>query len=254
VRNPFYSARQRIRWAKENLAQFERSAKRFFRSTKPEIVVEPDPDPAYEVHKARFAKPLPGSLTNKTVAAIENLRAALDHAAVNVANLASAAHPDKTHFPFSRTEADFKGRLNSTCGNLPDDFKTLFASFRPYCGGDDILWAVNEICNLTKHRAILSVSHKTELRYEGGQLKFGVHTLSLNNATFSWVGNEVVIARALTGTKPQYHAKLTSGVAFGKVPIVERREVFIVLREMIERVTTIVDKTEAKCREIGLLA
>src|SRR5690349_8219556 len=71
MRRHFVSSRTRIEWAKEDAAHFERSARRFFKSAKGAVVVEPDVDGIYEVHKFRLKKPLPDVLTKKTVSSVE---------------------------------------------------------------------------------------------------------------------------------------------------------------------------------------
>src|SRR5712672_3377305 len=129
----FKDSRMRIAWAKKDIANFERSAKRFFKHAKPSLVTDPDPDGVRELHKLRFGKQLPTTLTQKTISACENLRSALDLLAVQVARLASVPDVDHIHFPFSKCAGDFKSRLNSrACKALPDGIKALFASYEPY--------------------------------------------------------------------------------------------------------------------------
>src|SRR5271168_1374273 len=129
-RAAFSDSHLRVQWAKESLADFVRCANIYFKRTPREFIVEPDPDGIHERHKFRFCKPLPFALTKHTVHAVEDLRAALDLAACDVARLAKLP-ADDVYFPFSKSKTDFKGRINSACKDFPKEIKGLITSYEP---------------------------------------------------------------------------------------------------------------------------
>ena len=252
----FTNARTRINWAKKDIANFERSAKRFFRNAKPALVTEPDADGIHEFHKLRLGKKLPATLTQKTISACENLRAALDLLAVDVARLANIPAVRKIHFPFCKTAADFKSRLNSpACKPLPDEIKTLFASYEPYAEGSDLLWAINELANTSKHADIVHVGFRSGVALPYLETSDNVHLpIEIMEGIRDSAENEIVFAKTQLGLKWKYRLQMAFGISFGRIQRIEGKEVYPNLGAMVEAVTIIVNETEAKCQSIGLLS
>ncbi|MCU1309990.1 MAG: hypothetical protein JWO20_1115 [Candidatus Angelobacter sp.] len=252
----FQNSRIRIGWAKNDIANFERSANRFFQNTKPTIVREPEPDGIHELHKIRYRKKLPATLTQKTISATENLRSALDLLATEVMRLKDAGHNGKIYFPFCKASKDLKSRLNSgSCNPLPDDIKTLFASYEPYAGGSDLLWAINELANTSKHNDIVHVGFKSGIAMPELETTDAVTApIKIIEGITDSAENEIVFARTQLGLKWKYRLKVTCGVSFGKIERIEGKEISPNLSAMVDAVTLIVNETEAKCREIGLVS
>jgi hypothetical protein len=246
----------RIGWAKKDIAYFERSAKRFFKHAKPSLVTDPDLDGVHELHKLRFSKKLPTTLTQKTISACENLRSALDLLAVEVARLARVPNVEDIHFPFSKVAGDFKSRLNSrACKPLPDDIKALFASYEPYAGGSDLLWAINELANTSKHTSIIHVGFRSGVALPYLETSDAVCLpIELMEGLCNSAENEIVFARTQCGLKWKYRLQLAFGVSFGKIERIEGKEVYPNLVAMVDAVTLIVNETEAACRRIGLIS
>src|SRR5260370_9753003 len=145
----FSHSRTRIRWAEEYISDFKRERESFLHREPYTHVVEPDGQGVYEVHKVKLTETVPDALTKYTVAVVENLRATLDMVAFAIRS------GDSDYFPFCRTAADMEARLGSACKDFAKEIRALFASFQPYKGGDDLLWALNELCKPFKHRVIV---------------------------------------------------------------------------------------------------
>jgi len=252
----FEDSRMRIAWAKKDIAKFERCAYRFFQRTPYAVVTEPDTDGIHEFHKLRLAKNLPAVLTEHTVSAIENLRSALDLTASNVARLSKAPNPGDIHFPFSKTRADFKSRINSSaCKPLPAQIKMLFECFKPYGGGDNLLWAINELCNTSKHRLILPVATKSGVNFPSLETSDIVRKpIIIMEGIQGCTENEVVFAKTQIGLKWKYRVQIAFGVAFGKIKPIEGADVFPIISEMVKIATRIVDESQVKCHNLGLAA
>lgn len=48
--------------------------------------------------------------------------------------------------------------MNGRCKHLPKKIVDLLRAFKPYKGGDNRLWALNELCNTNKHASIRPVA------------------------------------------------------------------------------------------------
>jgi hypothetical protein len=249
---PFTDSRLRIQWAKESLADFKRCAEFYFRKTPRIILAEPDPDGIHERHKIRFDKPFPLALTKHTVHAVEDLRSALDLAACDIARLLGRG-VDDVHFPFCKSSTDFKSRINSACKDFPKDITDLFATFEPYSGGSDLLVAINELCNTSKHRLIIPVASSigTSMSFETSSTMRGPIFIreGLNDGE-----NEITFAITERGLDWKYQAKFSFHVRFGKVGAIEGRDVKANVGAMIKAVEIIVNEIEAKSRAIDLIS
>ncbi|MFZ1011608.1 MAG: hypothetical protein WAN65_32530 [Candidatus Sulfotelmatobacter sp.] len=249
-REAFTDSRLRLQWAKESLTDFERCGNIYFKRTPRELIIEPDPDGIHERHKFRFRKPFPLTLTKHTVRAIEDLRAALDLAACDVARLKGLS-VDDVHFPFCKSSTDLKSRINSACKDFPEEIKRLFAGYEPYAGGSDLLFAINELCNASKHKIIVPVASTV-----GTSLPY-IETSSATRPIRLFEGwdsdeNEITFAITERGLKWKYRAKFSFRICFGKVGAIEGRDVRDNINGMILAVTTIVDEVEAESRRLGL--
>lgn len=253
IRSQFHSSRTRIGWAKENIAKFEKRAELFFRRTSHITVIEADSDGVHDLHKFRLAKTLPPILTEHTVSAVENLRSALDLAAVAVGHLCNV--PDANiHFPFCKSSSDIKSRVNGACKNLPNEIKALFSSFQPYRGGNDLLWAINELCNTSKHRLIYPVAAQGGVRFPYIETFDAYLPIELMEGVHDCAENEVLFARTQRDLKWKYHVQIAFAIGFGRVEALQGKEVYPTLLQMHEIVTNIIGKTEDQCCRLGLIS
>ncbi len=251
-RRAFNDARLRVRWAKESLANFERIARRYFKRTPYERITEADPDGRRERHKLRLLKPMPVSLTNNAIRTVENLRSALDLTAAAVAELAGVS-TDNVYFPFSKAASDFDNRIGSCCKGFPKDITELWRGYEPYGRADNLLFAINEICNTSKHRVIVHVAPKAGVHMPLMETS-DVLTLPIEIVEGMWDDeNEITYAITQRGLKWRHRVQIAMGIAFGNVGEAAGFEVEPNLAKMCWIVETIIDGTEAKCREIGLI-
>jgi hypothetical protein len=149
--DPFRSLKRRIVRANEHISAFKAGADAFFDMQPYTRVVERDPETGGEIRKLALTRPLPDHITDLAFEAIEALRSALDQAGYAAAVAGGAVRPKSSYFPI----ADFPGELDHVikrrCKDIPPDVVTLFRSFRPYKGGNGLVWAMNKACNTSKH-------------------------------------------------------------------------------------------------------
>lgn len=248
----FTDSKLRLQWAKEEFADFERCARIYFKRTPRLLLIEPDPDGIHEHHKIKLGKPLPSGLAKRTVHTIENLRAALELTAIAVARLAHLP-VDDVHFPFCKTANDFESRIGSCCKGFPTEITGLFGSFEPYGAADNLVFAINELCNASKHRVIVPSPSVVGVNLPYIEMTGGGRPLRINEGFFfDSEKNEITYATAERGVQLKYRAQFSFDIAFGEVGPLKGYSVSQNLSGMIRAVTAIVDKTEVKCGELRL--
>jgi hypothetical protein len=252
AKDEFEDSRLRLQWANEDFADFERCARIYFKRTPCGHIVEPDPDGIHERHKFKLGKPFPSSLTKHTVHTIEDLRAALEMTAVAVARLAHLP-TDGVHFPFCKTAGDFKSRIGACCKGFPEEITRLFDSFEPYERENNLLFAINELCNASKHRLIIPVASKAGVNIPYIESSSVTRPITIFEGVHDTAENEITYAITEQGLKWKHHVQLHFGIAFGKVGALHGYEVRLNIAEMIRAASVIVDTTEAECRKLGLL-
>ena len=98
-----------------------------------------------------LVKPYPPSLSNLAADAFQNLRNTLDQVAWAAAQR-SGKTGKKTYFPFGDTAQAAQACLNNGSSDVSANIFNVMISFRPYRGGNDLLWSLNQIANANKHR------------------------------------------------------------------------------------------------------
>jgi hypothetical protein len=88
---------------------------------------------------------------------IQNLRSALDHIAYRLAGI--KANKD-TAFPIAKSKREYEGkdglRSRRTRG-MPSAAVAAIDAIKPFQGGNEVLWRLNKLNNIDKHRLILTV-------------------------------------------------------------------------------------------------
>jgi hypothetical protein len=253
--DPFASARLRINGARDNLLDFDRLAAAYIDSHPYARVVEDDAEGIflYKSFKIKLTKAPPEKLGLICSYAIENLRAALDHAAYAAAELSRASNLKAIHFPMASSATYFEQAVRDNCKGIHPEIVALFRALKPYKGGDDLLWCINPLRQCSEHRLIRPVGHAT---YRGKRWNF----LHLKSGAFKapitgWdsVKNEIVLLKVAPGTELNADVSVALYIAFGDVEIVGGQPVDGVLGALISKVDGIVAATEAEAKRIGLL-
>jgi len=250
MQHPFSSPRMRVARAKKHIGDLDRRIKRFFDAKPYARVTERDVDGLNDVHKVKLTKNFPAGVTSVAAEAIEGLRSALDHAAFATAVLNGVKHSKSAYFPISSSASELDNVIKGRCKDIPPDIVSLFRSFNPYKGGNDLIWALNTACNTSKHGIIVPV----------GMAAAGVH---INYMTMSgsgaipvpvWNSEKTEIVFATTGldTKFQCDLNISFFVAFGDVDGVGGQPAIPLLHAMASEVNRIVLAVEAEAKRTGL--
>ncbi|WP_370306191.1 hypothetical protein [Sinimarinibacterium flocculans] len=247
--DPFDSPKYRLEHAKRH-AQAIRDDFAAFLGGKPYVLTrEDDPGAKQEVLKIKLVKPLPSSIRGHADDAFGNLRSSLDQVGYVVAR-ASGGRGKKCSFPFGDNETEARSRATGNSNELPAEIFDLMISFQPYAGGDDLLWALNEICNTGKHRLVRPV-----FAIVGGLSMQNVRLSGSVSIPGMWDSskNEVVIATiGEGGSFSADDLQVSPDVVLDDIKVVGGQPVLGVFDALASKVERAITAVEAEGRRIGL--
>jgi hypothetical protein len=241
--------------AKRHLADLEAQINAFARDKPWKMVIEKDADGVTNVLKVKFTDQLSDDLAHIVFDCANNLRSALDQVAFAIgAKHKGIPSPKSAKFPLGPSESKM---LENAKGikDLPPEILDLFKGFKPYKGGNDALWALNELCNAPKHKMLYPVAIGGGAVGLGGSFSVGAGGLQISAPVWDSDKNEMEFARFPDGAiqgNPNFNVAFT--VALDEVDEVIRGENPIqVLRAMVGEVERVLVATERECRRIGLV-
>jgi hypothetical protein len=252
----FYSPRLTLVRAEHHIRDFDRVIQDFVNSTPWTHFVEEDQNTGQHVHKIKFDQQLPQMLPCILFDATSNLRAALDQAGYASALAAKSPSLKAIKFPFSSCEDKFGRHLAGACKDLPPAIRDIFARHQPFKGGNDTLWALNEIANAKKHLALKpllirspSVFYTADVIGDGWRSE----TVSPGGFGAGWdpEKSEIILVTTPPGVQPRITADVTFNVAIDGIDVLEGQQASHVLHAMKRIVQGILVATETECRRLG---
>lgn len=249
--DPFHSSKYSIEHAKRRLRELEGEISVFFKTDPYARVIEFNTDRVEDAHKVKLVKPMPVGLPGIAFDVVSSLRSALDQVGYAVAVAAGNSGRD-AHFPFGPTFADVESRRTRRSKDIHKDIFDLMVSFKPYKGGDDLLWALNQLCNSHKHEIVTPVAMSTG-------------STMLNHANFQglialeipprWdrAKNEMILVRVRHGTRVDYDFQIQMFIAMAEVDVVDGQPADAVLNTLVGKVEGIILTIEAESRRIGII-
>jgi len=249
--DPFSSSKRRIARAKTHIDELKRKSNQFLKDNPCSRVIERDSDSLYEVHKIKFSA-IPNIIEDIAIDAISNLRPALDHAGYGIAIAAGKRNPRSAYFPISSSETELEDVIARNCKDIPVEIVSLFRTFKPHAGGNDLIWALNKTNNSNKHRLLVPFFQfprdmNFRMRGTGGS---GVHIPPI---VYDRAKNEIVFAVIATDTQLEYNLNGTYCIAFDGIAPIEGYSATDILNAMASEVEGIVLAIEAEARRIGLV-
>ena len=246
-----------LRRARHHIGDVEREINAFSHDKPWAIVSEKDADGAVNVCKVKFTKRLSEDLPNIVFDGVNNLRSVLDQTAFAIAvRYTKTANPKSAKFPFGPTKSDMLNNLAGGGKDLPPEIRALFRSFNPYKGGNNALWAMNELCNAPKHKLLYPIGLAggvTTMRPNGLVIS-GSTPIELHPPRWDREKYELVIARM--GAEAQFTGDFdaTFTVAFDDVDeVIRGQHPVAVLGIMTREVEQVLNLSEVACKCIGLI-
>lgn len=254
---PFASSYSKLAWAKENLLPDLDRRIRQFHDLNPYVqVVEPDPQtPGWQIHKIKLVRPFPEEFGNLTSDIVVNLRSALDIAGNAIAIAVGKPNARNTGFPFASDVNQMASSLGRS-KDLPKEIQSFFCGFQPYRGGDDLLWALNELCNRNKHTVVRPMQAIMERR--GASARGYGRPFSMPDP-HKWdsAKHEMIVIKLGPIVVPDatwdYEFDFLPFIAIDEVQVVEGHPVVAVLYELCLKVESVLGAIEAECRRLGFV-
>jgi hypothetical protein len=253
--DPFGSSRRKLARAKKDLAKLQRRADVLIKNQTYEMFSEPHPNrPQFVVYKMRLSKELPDAISEMTGNVVDNLRSALDHALYGIAVASGCTSPRNAYFPFSKDATTFEANLKGRCADVPQELWPLLRSYQPYQGGEDLLFALNEVCTANKHKLVIPIGTVT---IAAGVSAHGIGFMEMPYPRPVWddTKNEMeLFTLHETGTQ-NFKCNYTFGnyIAFGEVGIASGKPTLPNLERYVWAVETILGEIEAESKRLGIV-
>jgi hypothetical protein len=249
--DPLHDSRYSVEHAKRRIRELEGEITVFNKTNPCARVLERDPNTAEYVHKIKLVKHLPVALSGIAFDAVTNLRSALDQAGFAVAVAAGKKGKD-AHFPFGDTLAEVQSRAGRASKDIPKEIFDAMVAAKPHKGGNDLLWALNKLCNTNKHEIIIPMGMDSGgFVMARGPMK---GPLKISAPRWDSAKNEMEYLRTGPTTVADINYQFTCYVAIGKIEIMEGQAALTVLNAMAGEVERVLMAIEAEARRVGLFS
>lgn len=249
----FHSSKYSVDHAKRHIRNLETEASIFFGTRPYAVVVETNANGTEDAHKIKLVKPMPVSLPGIAFDALNSLRSSLDQAGYAIA-IACSKSGKKAHFPFGDRADEVESRRKSSSKDLPKEIFDLMAAFKPYKGGNDLLWALNKLCNSHKHEIITPVAFYTgHMSINNLVLSGGPASFTFSRPEWDSDKNELIFARIAHGSKLDMDAQFEPCIVFADVDTVFRQPAVPIICQMGSIVESIIMALEAEATRLGII-
>jgi hypothetical protein len=245
-------AQLKSHWAELHIDNAERVISKFLRTNPYEIATKRDPQTRNLLYYLVSAPSPPAALSLIIGDALFNLRSALDHLAqqfylLGTGSTASARRPA---FPIYESVKEYADESPRKVKGMRQDAVDFITAAKPYKGGNDALWRLNELNNIDKHRLLITVGGAfgtlgmpTEMRDQLGRT-LGID-LSKQRIVGRMVDNKcpLKVGDVLVACPPDSELDQPFGfeVALHEPGILESQSVVKVLRELAATVNRILN-------------
>jgi hypothetical protein len=206
--------------------------------------------PGHTIEKFRMKEPIPDSIVDSVAEIAVTLRSALDNAGYAIAVAAGVDNPKYSSFPFAGS-VDRMSNALGRCKDIPEKLHSLFCGFQPYKGGNDILWALNEVANTDKHKTIVPIGQ--------GMVRHGVNLRGTgffrmpDPHLWDRTKNEMVIIELGPGATYEYDIQFQFFIAFQDIEFIDGQSVTRVLHKFGGVVERVLMGIEAECRRLRIV-
>lgn len=245
----FESSKLLIARAKHHVSDFERQANEFYATNPYKMVVVLNVNTIERIHKFKLVKPIPVTLPYIAFDALNELRSALDNA---IFALEFGKGKGDTAFPIASDVTNFENSgVKGRCKNLPPEIVDVIRSFKPYKGGNDLLYALNKACNANKHAIVRPYAMAPSgIDFSNARFSPGIRTFPL---VWDRTKNEMKIFSQKAWGTAQVDLQIHTFIAICDVEIVDGHPALGVLNEFVRIVESVVMALEAESRRLNLI-
>jgi hypothetical protein len=248
------SSKYSIKHAKRRIDEFKSEVEKFL-GGKPSPyahVVDVNAERTEDTHKLKLVRSVPDELPGIAMDLLNALRSALDQTG-HACAVAVGKTGNKAKFPFGQTEIDVQHRRDPKAGSvqLPKEIFDLMASFKPYKGGNNLLWALNNLANTKKHEIIVPAAVYVD---SGDFVLPGDVAIAFATWPPRWdrVKNEMILFRVPHGHKQKYNFKYAMTVLLQNIEGIAEQPAVSVFSAMAAEAERIVLAVEAEARRLGI--
>ncbi len=242
--DPFDSAIRSWQRGQYHVQDFVSQVKSFLDSKPWTYTVETITD-GRKQHMVKFNRPPDGILESVATDAAYNLRAALDQCAYAATLVSKRKFGKDTHFPFGYA-GQVGSRIRGTrSADLPPEILSVFRSYKPFKGGNDTLWSLNEICNTNKHRFLTATNYLGDFAVS--------HTAQIDSLEPRWDSDKGhLIFEHFDGTS--HHgttSNLPMHIVFDGIEKIGGKPAIPLLDQICSLVAYIISDTQRECGRVG---
>jgi hypothetical protein len=147
----------KLDWADGQLNILDAEARTFLARNPYRVVADTNPDFTGRVLIIELTEQIPTSLRTGVGMVVQAFRDSLDYLAVALAEHNGAVEPKDVYFPIADSKERFAERATQRkMRRLSTKHREIITGLEPYKGGNDLLFALNSLCNKSKHRALLA--------------------------------------------------------------------------------------------------
>ena len=130
----------------------------------------------------------------------------------------------------------------------------MLRTYKPYKGGENLLFALNEVCTANKHKLIIPIGSVT---IAAGVSAEGTGFMSMPYPRPVWdsAKNEMELFTLHRSATAKFKCNFQFGVyiAFGEVGITSGKSAIPILDEFVSMVETILREIEAESKRLGII-
>jgi hypothetical protein len=238
--NDFLSgSRLKVARAKDHIMEVAIQSTSFFESKPHRIFSERDAQGTGFTVKLRLERPIPDKISVVVGDALSQLRSALDVLVCSAALNNGATNTKNIYFPFAKDAAEFElPATQRKIEKLSNGDRMVVGAFKPYKGGNDLLWSLNALCNIDKHNRLIAVGGM------GGR----INAMHLTGGQYfipaprrQPLDKDVVLIVGRSGNPPQGDINLSLDIAFREVELVAGQPIVALLNKYADLVEYIIN-------------
>jgi hypothetical protein len=229
--------RAKLKWANDQIIILHAQLAIFFNRKPYRVIHEPNPNGRGAILKLQSVESLPSEIPIQVGAILAAQRESLDFLVTALAEKNGAKEPRDVCFPIADSKARFleKGTQKKIAKLAPED-RDIIGSVKPYKGGNDLLYALNWLCQKGKHRKpILIGGVANSVGIGGTGIVRSIQILGFRDCLET--GAPVAIVDADPGIKLNF----SMDVAFREVAGAHLRPIIPTLREFGRLTAAIID-------------
>lgn len=155
MKNKLYGAHLKLAHALELVNELELKVQTYFDPDKIKLEIVTYNDEGARIARIKHSDPFPELLPLRVGDIITNIKSSLDYLAVELSKLKTGKKKNRAHFPIAGSYEEYQNLEVKLKKQFSDEVIELFKEFKPYKGGNEVLYALSSFRNDNIHNFIL---------------------------------------------------------------------------------------------------